>query len=177
MSKLSMSREETISALRNQFGEQAAMAWEKANPEQRVAGGEAVDVQRAPISFPIRIVLPWSALCSDNRKYGAVLMGGKPKLIHTAEYRTAKQKARKVAHEAMTVDGVRVPPISRPLSLHARVFMPNKMVHDSCNFSKCAHDAFEHVVYDLDAWLHRVTWERGGVDVDAPRAEIEIAPL
>ena len=126
------------------------------------------------LDFPIRFTLPWSALCSDNRKYGAVIDGSRPKLIHTAQYRAAKAAAKARAKDAMNDFG----PLTTPLALSARVYVPdNRPGHDVANFAKCAHDAFEDVIYTKDELLHDVRWRRVGMDVDRPRAEIEIAPL
>jgi Holliday junction resolvase RusA-like endonuclease len=125
------------------------------------------------------LTLPWSALVSDNRKYAAALRGkGVPMLIHTEQYRNAKKAAKARAVDAMTVEGQRFPPLARPLALVARVWVPdNRHGHDVANFAKCAHDALEGIVYSKDEWLHDVRWIRAGVDVDRPRAEIEVAPL
>ncbi len=69
-------------------------------------------------------------------------------------------------------------PLAMPLSLRARVYLPdNRPGHDVANFAKCCHDGLERAVYVKDEWLHRIAWERAGVDIDGPRAEIEIAPL
>jgi hypothetical protein len=142
----------------------------------------AAAVLRPNLTFPLRLVLPWSSLVSDNDKYGVAMRGNgsnaHPILLLKPEYRRAKDAANKRAVEAMTVEGVRLEPLTQPLALVARVWVPdNRPGHDVANFAKCAHDAFERVVYAKDEWLHDVRWIRAGVDVDAPRAEIEIRPL
>jgi Holliday junction resolvase RusA-like endonuclease len=128
-------------------------------------------------TFPIRIELPWSALCSDNfREAGSLRMrGGKPypAKVLTARYKAAKDKARYIAGGVMAGFVA----LSMPLQLHALVYAPNASLHDICNFAKCCHDALEKIVYVNDAQLHRVVWERVGVDVDRPRAEITVSPL
>ena len=133
------------------------------------------------LEFPIRFTLPWSALISDNRKYGAAT-GRKgptsfPRLVLTPEYRAAKHKARSEAINAMRLELIQFPALARPLSLEAKVFVPDSRIHDVCNFAKCAHDAMEGVIFKTDSWLHDVRWIRAGIDVDQPRAELTITPL
>lgn len=148
---------------------------------EQVAGVRSTTSQpaasSAPLTFPIRLVLPWSALCSDNDKYGAAIVGGRdnprPKLLLKPDYREAKRKTAEIGAEAMQGHG----PIARPLALIARVYVPNDRLHDVVNFAKCAHDGLERVVYANDTWLHDARWIRAGVDVDHPRAELEIQPL
>lgn len=132
----------------------------------------------AVLAWPLRFTVPWSALVSDNRKYGAqIVRNGStqfPKLSLSEQYRSAKAKARQLATRAMEGAG----PTDEPLAITARVYVPdNRPGHDVCNFAKCLLDAMQGVVYWNDAQVHRALWERAGVDVDAPRAELEIAPL
>lgn len=150
--------------------------------DTRTSSSNYVHIDPRMLRFPIRLVLPWSHLVSDNDKYGATITRHKhggtfPRLILTSEYRDAKLKARAVARVAMTVDGLLFAPLERPLRLLARVWVPNNRVHDVVNFSKCCHDALEGAVYTKDSWLHDVQWQKAGVDVDHPRAEITIEPL
>jgi len=128
-------------------------------------------IERAPsIKLPVSFVLPWSALVSDNRRHG--LLNGS--ILLTAEYRTGKAKAKAAAREAAGLGMA----VSFPVALHARVYVPDDYrAHDVPNFAKCVHDAIEGVIYTKDRWLWRATWERAGVDVDRPRAEIEVTPL
>lgn len=159
-------------------------------PETITANGGAVTVARIEedstpiarpgIAWPLELVLPWSALESDNRKHGAILttVGSLrkpvPKLIMQAGYREAKTKARAIARLGVGDAAA----VAFPLRLEARVWVPdNRPGHDVANFAKCAHDALEKVVYTSDQYLHDVRWIRAGVDVDAPRAEITITPL
>lgn len=140
-----------------------------------VTGGRAGPPREAmvPVAFPLHIVLPWTALVSDNRKYSPAAPNGSRggKLLLRPEYREAKAKARNVARDAVG-DGL---PVAFPLRLVARVYVPNaRPGHDVANFAKCCHDALETVVYTNDEWLHRIVWERAGVDPDHPRCEIEI---
>lgn len=129
--------------------------------------------------WPIRFVLPWSALVSDNDKYAATLTRSStgtqfPRLLLTPRYRAAKAKAHVIARDAMS--GAQ--PAACPLALVARVWVPdNRPGHDVSNFAKCCHDALEGAVVTKDEWLHDIRWMRVGVCVDQPRAEIEIRPL
>lgn len=178
-----MSKEEIARALeaqgvpRDKARQVAGLA---AEPRERAAFLRVVGPE---LAFPIRFVLPWSALASDNDKYVAQIRrkdGGVPFpfITLTEKYRAAKNSAKARAAEAMTVEGQRFPALASPLSLVARVWVPdNRPGHDVANFAKCAHDALEGVVYAKDEWLHDVRWIRAGVDVDRPRAELEIAPL
>lgn len=128
------------------------------------------------IPWPFQIRLPWSALCSDNDKYGAIVIDGKPRLILTEKYKAAKKVIRGHA-EAILGHEVHEP-ANYPLSLVAAVWVPDEMrAHDVPNFAKCCHDALEKVVYTKDRWLYDARWHRVGVDVDAPRAELTITPI
>lgn len=122
--------------------------------------------------FPFRLVLPWSHLVSDNRKYAPAMRGGKPALILTVEYRNAKRLAAIAARTAWG-DGATY---TEGLELTARVFFPNSYrKRDAHNFQKCAHDALSGIVYDDDSQIVP-RWLPAGVAVDAPRAEITITP-
>lgn len=135
-------------------------------------------VEGPMLAFPIHIRVPWSALISDNDKYGVTMRGTMakpfPKLILQARYREAKLKAREAGKAVMGT----CPPLTMPLAFTGRVWVPdNRGGHDVCNFAKCLLDALQKTVYANDDQLHDVRWIRAGVDVDAPRCEIEIAPL
>lgn len=142
---------------------------------------EAVRHSRTPndtrqITWPLALTLPWSALISDNRKYAVTTRGPKrqPVIILSEPYRAAKEKIKSVARAKVAG----ATPAELPLQLVARVWVPdNRPGHDVANFAKCTHDALEKLVYTSDRWLHRITWERVGVDVDHPRAEVTIMPL
>jgi Holliday junction resolvase RusA-like endonuclease len=133
---------------------------------------------RATIAWPVQLTLPWSCLVSDNAKYVARVAGTmeKPvaKLNLSPEYRQAKERIHELAISKL----LGATPAAEPLQLQARVWVPDDLrAHDVPNFAKCVHDALEGAVYVKDRWLWRATWERAGVDVDAPRAEITITPL
>ncbi len=133
-------------------------------------------ITASPVIWPVRFVLPWSALVSDNDKYAATLSkhsSGQayPRLLLTPRYRAAKAKAHVIAKDAMAGSA----PAAYPLALVARVWVPdNRPGHDVCNFGKCLLDACENAVVVNDQWFHSVTIQRAGTDVDAPRAEIMI---
>jgi hypothetical protein len=142
-----------------------------AQPTAAVVEAPAMD----PIAFPIRIVLPWTALCSDNihERASLAMVGGKPvpRKVLDARYKAARDKTRKIARDVMRGRD----PLSEPLALAARVYLPGgSHRNDAINFSKCAHDALQKIVFDNDRWLYDSRWIRAGIDVDAPRAEIDI---
>lgn len=122
-----------------------------------------------PQMASVTIRIPWSALVSDNEKY-TVANG---RIVLTEGYRTAKKAIGERAADAMGG----FPHYSGPLTLTARVWMPDNRPHDLTNFCKVVHDGIEHVVYHNDSQLHDVRWIRAGVDVDAPRCELTISPL
>lgn len=161
---------------RERTGQELVLAGETPKPS-RAAVPEVVE-DAPPIGWPLRILLPWSSLCSDNvRKMAVVKMvHGKPvaEMMLTPEYRRAKGLIRDHARPRVG----KALPVAIPLALIARVWVPDDTrAHDVANFAKVTHDALEGVVYTKDRWLYRVTWERAGVDVDAPRAEVTITPL
>jgi hypothetical protein len=122
------------------------------------------------ISWPVRLLLPWSYLVSDNQRHGII----NGKLLLTSAYRRGKGLVRDLARAKLG----EVEPANVPLALTARVWVPDEIrAHDVCNFAKAVHDALEGVVYTKDRWLYRVEWERAGVDVDAPRCELTITPI
>ncbi len=124
--------------------------------------------------FPIRLVVPWSALVSDNDHYVPVVTaGGRAKLILDDKYRDAKRRVRELAQQAMHGNV----PIRTPLRLHVEVWVPDNRTHDSGNFMKCLKDAMALVVYRDDKLLHDERIIRMGVDVDRPRAEISLEPV
>lgn len=126
------------------------------------------------LEFPIRLELPWTALISENRRFCA--HGNR--IFMTVEYKAARAKVKVIALQAMQAsDGRQFPPLARPVSLHARVWFPDKRVHDAPNFAGATHNALKKIVVADDVWIYRATWERAGVDQDKPRAEIEIAPV
>lgn len=131
-------------------------------------------VSAHPRTVSLRI--PWSGLMSDNGKWAAVarFVGGTwvGRLLLTSEYRRKRDAIKRLAVDAMLGREM----FAQPLALEARVWVPDNHRRDVVNFSKALLDALSKVVYADDHWLHRVTWERAGVDVDAPRCELTITP-
>lgn len=128
------------------------------------------------ITLPFRFTLPWSALCSDNTREKASLIrlaSGEvaPRKILDARYKLAMKKTQEIVRK-LVADCA---PLAIPLALHARVYVPDERLHDCCNFAKCCADSLERIIYTNDKWLHRSTWERMGVDGDAPRADLTIS--
>jgi Holliday junction resolvase RusA-like endonuclease len=122
---------------------------------------------------PITLRIPWSALVSDNVKSRAARRGEKATVVLTPEYREARDRIKVLAADVMAGR----PPYAVPLSFTARVWVPNHHRRDVVNFSKALQDAMNAVVYEDDCWLYETHWIRAGVDVDAPRCEVVIAPL
>jgi Holliday junction resolvase RusA-like endonuclease len=130
------------------------------------------------IRWPLRLMLPWSYLVSDNVRKKAVvkMVNGTPvaEMMLTSEYRRAMGLTRERAKSHLVISA----PVAIPLALTAMVWVPDEMrAHDVPNFSKCALDALEGVIYTKDRWVWDNRWIRAGVDVDAPRAELTILPL
>lgn len=139
---------------------------------------------------PVTLTIPWSKLVSDNDKYTPVLRGheSKPRTILTQRYRDAKtwihEQGLKAMHEIAYVEtasytmatGSIYAPWKQPCRLAARVYVPDRRVHDVGNFRKLVTDALEKAVIANDKWLWEEHWIRAGVDVDRPRAEITISP-
>jgi Holliday junction resolvase RusA-like endonuclease len=122
---------------------------------------------------PILLRIPWSALVSDNAKSRAALRGTTATIVLTPAYREAKQRIRALCQDVMAGR----PPLTIPLALEARVWVPDRHRRDVVNFSKALHDALTGTVFLDDSQLHDVRWLRAGVDVDAPRAELTITPI
>jgi hypothetical protein len=152
-----------------------AAAFPQANPNRAETGLTASTAHtvhyRVIINpeLPINLRIPWSALVSDNAKYGVL----KGKLIAQKPYREAKRAIGALARDVMQGR----PPAAIPLQLVAKVYVPDRRVHDVVNFSKCVHDSLKGTVFVDDQWLHDIRWIRAGVDVDAPRCELTISPL
>ena len=176
----------TTSLSTEEIARQMASQYSGVNPERvafllggvpPIAENDIIVHANPPLEFPIRLVLPWSALCSDNEhEVGAIVMrSGKPypRKKLTARYKAARDKTEDVARQVMAGFA----PLAQSLALHARVYVPDNRPHDVCNFAKCCHDALQRIVYVNDSWLHDTRWTRAGVDVDHPRAEITVSPL
>jgi hypothetical protein len=116
---------------------------------REVAHRRALELTAAPdstpiplatgIDWPVRLTLPWSCLISDNRRHGVI----DGKLLLTSDYRRSKGLIRDHARNRLG----RVQPATIPLSLTARVWVPDDTrAHDVANFAKATHDALEGVV-------------------------------
>jgi hypothetical protein len=141
------------------------------------AASPATPVVTTAAVWPVKLVLPWSCLISDNLKHRAQLRGSGPSakavMVITRAFATAEEQIRALGLSKMGGAA----PASEPLALLARVWMPDERVHDLANSCKLVHDALEGAVYQNDRWLYDVRWTRAGVDVDAPRCELTIWPL
>jgi hypothetical protein len=178
MTSHGFSQEDQVRLLRDLYGvdtERAAELLGVRQAEQKAPLPSTI-ILRPAIALPFRLIVPWSALCSDNEHEVASLkmVNGKPVPFRkmTARYKAAKHQ---IASRARAVVGDKAAPLEIPLSIHVRVYLPSAShTNDSINFAKVVHDGLQGVVYRNDRQLHRVLWERSGIDVDAPRAELEI---
>lgn len=118
--------------------------------------------------LPVTVVIPWSHLVSDDDKYGVM----KGRMILQQRYREMRSAIRTRARKQVG----EVLPVTYPVALEAMVYVPDNRIHDVPNFAKLVHDALEKVIYPKDSLLWRAVWERAGVDVDQPRAEVTVAP-
>lgn len=166
---LRMKAEREGRSRRDSFGHTPQLARVVETANSATAAATYVAVFDGTVILPVRLRIPWSALVSDNAKYGVV--GGR--LIAQKPYRAAKKAIHKLAKDVMNGR----PAAACPLRLVANVYLPDNRVHDVVNFSKCVHDALKGSVFVDDQWLHDVRWIRAGVDVDAPRCELTISPL
>ena len=123
------------------------------------------------VAYPtLAFDIPWSALCSDNRKY---VSGG---FVLSKEYRTAKetlaQRAWMAAKQArwMRVDG--------PVLLMVAVTEPDHRRRDF-NWAKQIMDALtaSDAVWWDDSQVRQMFWYFAGVDKHAPGATITIVRL
>jgi hypothetical protein len=125
---------------------------------------------RAPrviLALPLVIVAPWTTLVSENRRFAA----HQSRIVMTVEYKNARTKLREIARALVG----NAQPLECPLKLEARVWFPDKRVHDAPNFAGATHNALKDVIYTDDRWLHFASWEFAGIDPDRPRAEILIS--
>ena len=121
-----------------------------------------------PPAGPVTLVLPWSALISDNRHRGPV-----SSRADAAAYKLARTRAHGEAAEQW---GLRAP-FSGRIALIARIFPPNAARRDVGNFAKCLKDALSGVAYADDVQVVDERWIRAAIDVDRPRAEVTIEEL
>lgn len=128
---------------------------------------------REQIVWPVQLTLPWSTLVSDNEKHRPMLRGSQAIMVIKRPYAEAEKRIRGLATSKLGSAA----PANHPVQIAAKVWVPDDRPHDQVNFAKLVHDSLEGVVYNNDRWIYRAVWERAGVDVDQPRAEITITPL
>lgn len=164
-----MSPDEIERALLRQYpgiSRERARELARARDEQRPPA-PSVEAPAAFVSLPLTFTLPWSMLVSDDERYGVI----NGRMLLRPAYREAKGKIRKLVRDLVGD----VKPLALPLALHARVFVPDDVrARDVPNFAKCVHDSLQDAVYVNDRWLWDARWQRAGVDVDRPRADITI---
>lgn len=119
---------------------------------------------RKPLVFDV----PWSALCSDNRKYVA-------RYILSKQYRQAKAEVQAAAMRA--ADKARWKLYDDSLSLVVVVREPNRRRRDF-NYQKALMDAITEsgVVWQDDSQVRQMLWTFTGVDKLNPGATITITP-
>jgi Holliday junction resolvase RusA-like endonuclease len=150
----------------------------RVEPTTPASAQPAAQVTR--LELPFSIVLPWSVLVSDDHRVMPIVdpKTGKASIRLTDEYRTARQTIQARLRERLgggPISPAPLSPVAEPIELLARVWVPDNRVHDVPNFAKGVHDAMARQVFTNDAWIYRAVWERAGVDVDRPRAEITIS--
>lgn len=120
-------------------------------------------------SPPLRsLSVPWRVLVSDNQRHGM----GRGKIILTQKYRSALLQMRTVfaspCWRLMEGD------IAVTVTLHE----PNaSRKRDLSNFSKLLHDAMIGTILVDDSQIQRMTYQRGPVDPENPRADITVSVL
>ena len=128
---------------------------------------------RSPRPDAVRVRLDWSMLCPDNQRFAPALRRGKPVLVMTQAYRTAKQKAKEALsrEHPFTFTG--------PVRVVAMLFEPDRRTRrDLANYAKLAHDALTAAGILLDdSQIDDVRWIRARVDIDAPRLELVVEAL
>lgn len=150
-------------------------------PKGRVPSQAALREAIMRVPLPFSIVLPWSVLISDNDRLVPIPVDAtKARLILTDRYKTARQTIVALIRQKLGGghnEPSELAPVAEPVQLLARVFVPDNRIHDVPDFAKGVHDAMARQVFTNDAWIYRAVWERAGVDVDRPRAEITISPF
>ena len=152
--------------------ELVALGVPRAKAEQRIrelTGGSFTEREPEPERPTVFVIaLPWPMLVSDNIKH--------------AKYASADDQVRySRAREAIRaygrlIAGRAAPVFTDPVSLVARVWVPDRRVRDVKNFGKVVEDALQQAAYLNDAQVKRSTWEEAGMDAKYPRAEIEVRP-
>lgn len=146
----------------------------KRAPLEVIAGGvrkNPQEIKQAPFPGHVVIVLPWSALASDNLRKGVVGASSREK---QGRYDDALARARVLAREAYQGE-----PFAGPARISCVFYMPDNARRDVANFSKALFDALKSVVIIDDYWqvLQDVRLRVAGIDADRPRCEITLEAL
>lgn len=123
---------------------------------------------------PMKIVLPWSVLVSDNEKYGLLKTKTGGRITLKPLYRLAKRRGAEIARD-MWGDA---PPFTGPVVFRGVLIEPNRRERrDIVNYGKLVQDVLKGVAYVDDSQIDVADWIRGAPDIDAPRLEITITPI
>lgn len=126
----------------------------------RLAGG--------PAFTGVSLVIPFKYLVSDNAKYGVI----RGRMLLRADYRAAKDTIQGIARRAMQDTA----PTDQPVSLHAKLYMPDARRRDATNNAKILNDSLQGAVYLDDTQIKSATYEHAGIDRENPRCEVTISP-
>jgi hypothetical protein len=107
---------------------------------------EPAQLSAPTIAWPVRILLPWSCLISDNDRKEPYLVktaeGPRARMRLATTYRAALDKIANLARNKVG-DAA---PAAMPLAIEVRVWVPNNTAHnDIANFCKLVHDC-EHAL-------------------------------
>ena len=112
------------------------------------------------------LVLPWSALCSDNERY--MIVYGQERL--STKYRGALKSIAE--HSRIWWRGA---PTIQPVFLWARFWFPDLRKRDAGNYRKALTDALSGIVYDDDRRVSDERYTKVGIDRDRPRCEVTLS--
>lgn len=127
-------------------------------------------VAQQPGALPLQIIVPWSALVSDNLHVAPI---GAEARAKAATYREARDRLRTIMarqYEAAPQPG--------PVCVSVVLWPPNRQRRDATNVLKALADAMKGVLIADDCWAVAPEWtvRVGGVLVDEPKAIINIGP-
>lgn len=115
----------------------------------------------------VTVMLPWSALASDNLRKGL-------EPAKWSEYKRARDTASAKAREQLG-PGVRFP--DHPIRVRIGFWLPDARRRDPNNLTKLIADALSGVAYGDDSQIRAMSWTVEGTDRLAPRAEITVTEL
>lgn len=118
----------------------------------------------------LRIVLPWSTLCSVNQRTNPI----RGRQFLTKRYRAALSNASVLVMGQ--VRGER-PRFTGPVRVTFDFFPPDRRRRDCGNFTKLVEDAMTDIVYADDSQVHEHTVRKMYVDLVEPRVEVSVEPL